>query len=60
MRCKDIYVFDVRVDVYVTSFLCACFDQTSMHMAGVGDMCISWRNVIVGLGKVFTFLWLSH
>jgi hypothetical protein len=30
MRCKNVYVLDVWVDVYVTLFLCVCPDQTSM------------------------------
>jgi hypothetical protein len=51
MRCKDVYVLDVWVDVYVTPFLCACSDQTSMHRVCVGDVCISWSSLVVSLGK---------
>jgi hypothetical protein len=47
MRCKDVYV----LDVYLTPFLCACFDQSSMHRACVSDVCISWRNLVDSLGK---------
>jgi hypothetical protein len=35
MRCKDVFVYDVWVDVYVTPFLYACSDQTSMLVLGV-------------------------
>jgi hypothetical protein len=30
MRCKEVFVSDVWVYVYVTPFMCACSDQTSM------------------------------
>jgi hypothetical protein len=30
MRCKDVSVLDVRVDVYVIPFLFASLDHTSM------------------------------
>jgi hypothetical protein len=30
MRCNDVYVLDVWVDVYVPPFLYACSDQTNM------------------------------
>jgi hypothetical protein len=36
---------------YVTLFLCACSDQTSICRAHVGDVCISWTNLVVCLGK---------
>jgi hypothetical protein len=51
MRCKDVYVLDVWVDVYVTPFLFACSDQTSMHRAREGDVCISWSNLVVLWGS---------
>jgi hypothetical protein len=47
MRCKYVSV----LDVYVTPFFCACSGQTSMHRSCVGDVCISWSNLVVGLGK---------
>jgi hypothetical protein len=39
-----------------------------MHRVSEGDVCISWSNLVVGLGKRwkslncygFTFLWLPH
>jgi hypothetical protein len=69
MRCKNVYVLDVWVDAYVTPFLFACCDQTSMDRGCEGDVCISWSNIlVVGLGKwrkflncyVFTFLGFPH
>jgi hypothetical protein len=38
MWCKDVFVSDVWVDVYVTPFLCACSNQTSM-LGFVRGMC---------------------
>jgi hypothetical protein len=38
MRCKDIYVLDVWVDVYVTPFLFASLDRTS-KLGRVWVMC---------------------
>jgi hypothetical protein len=38
MRCKYVYVLDVWVDVYVTPFLFASLDHTSM-LGRVWEMC---------------------
>jgi hypothetical protein len=40
MRCKDVFVSDVWVDVYVTPFLYASSDQTSMLglVRGMGSL----------------------
>jgi hypothetical protein len=51
MRCKDVYILDVCIDVYVTPLLCACSDQTNMHRACVEDVCISLSNLVAGLEK---------
>jgi hypothetical protein len=37
-RCKDVFVSNVRVDAYVTLFLCSCSDPTSM-LGLVRGMC---------------------
>jgi hypothetical protein len=50
MRCKDVFIFDVWVDVYVTPFLCACSDQTTLLGLCEGYVCISWSNLAVSLG----------
>jgi hypothetical protein len=38
VKCIDVYVLDVWVDVYVTPFLYACSDQTTM-LGLVKGMC---------------------
>jgi hypothetical protein len=47
MRCKDVIVSHVWVDVYVTSLLYACSDQTSV----LGLVHISWSNLLVSFEK---------
>jgi hypothetical protein len=38
MKCKDVYVLDIWVYVFVNPFLCACSDQTGM-LGRVWGMC---------------------
>jgi hypothetical protein len=51
MRCKDIFVLDVWIEVYVTPFLYACYDQTSM-LELMRGMCALVRVIFIeNLGK---------
>jgi hypothetical protein len=68
MRCKDVFVSNVRVDAYVTLFLCSCSDPTSMlglvrGMYALVGVIEEWvwrcdRNLWAAI--VFTFLWLPQ
>jgi hypothetical protein len=46
MRFKLTVTLDVLIDVYVTLFLYACSEQTSM-LGTCGDVCIRWNNLVV-------------